>query len=94
MPDFELVSEYDPEGDQPEAIEKLVDGVERGDRFQTLLGATGTGKTFTVANVVERVETPTLVMAHNKTLAAQLYSEFKELFPHNAVEYLDRKSVV
>ncbi len=87
MSAFELVSEYEPKGDQPEAIEKLVDGVERGDDFQTLLGATGTGKTFTVANVIEQVETPTLVMAHNKTLAAQLYSEFTELFPHNAVEY-------
>jgi len=85
--EFELVSEYDPKGDQPEAIEKLTEGVRRGDDFQTLLGATGTGKTFTVANVVENVDRPTLVMAHNKTLAAQLFNEFKELFPHNAVEY-------
>ena len=84
---FELVSEYDPKGDQPEAIEELVEGLERGDKHQTLLGATGTGKTFTVANTIERVNRPTLVMAHNKTLAAQLYNEFKELFPHNAVEY-------
>jgi len=85
--EFELVSEYDPTGDQPKAIEKLTEGVRRGDDFQTLLGATGTGKTFTVANVIENVNRPTLVMAHNKTLAAQLYNEFKELFPHNAVEY-------
>ena len=84
---FKLVSEYEPKGDQPEAIEELVDGLERGDKHQTLLGATGTGKTFTIANTIERVNRPTLVMAHNKTLAAQLYNEFKELFPHNAVEY-------
>ncbi len=87
MSEFELVSEYTPKGDQPEAIDQLVDGVERGDQFQTLLGGTGTGKTFTVANVIEEVQRPTLVMAHNKTLAAQLYNEFTDLFPHNAVEY-------
>ncbi len=87
MPDFQLVSDYDPKGDQPKAIDQLSEGVERGDKWQTLLGATGTGKTFTIANVVEEVQRPTLVMAHNKTLAAQLYNEFKELFPHNAVEY-------
>jgi excinuclease ABC subunit B len=87
MPDFQLVSDYDPKGDQPKAIDQLTEGVERGDTWQTLLGATGTGKTFTIANVVEEVQRPTLVMAHNKTLAAQLYNEFKELFPHNAVEY-------
>ncbi len=87
MSDFDLVSEYDPKGDQPQAIEQLTAGIERGDAFQTLLGATGTGKTFTVANVIEQVQRPTLVMAHNKTLAAQLYNEFKELFPCNAVEY-------
>jgi excinuclease ABC subunit B len=85
--DFKVVSEYKPTGDQPEAIRQLTDGVERGERFQTLLGVTGSGKTFTVANLVERVEKPTLVLSHNKTLAAQLYSEFKQFFPENAVEY-------
>jgi excinuclease ABC subunit B len=84
---FELVSEYDPKGDQPRAIEELTRGLERGDKHQTLLGATGTGKTFTIANVIEEVNRPTLVMAPNKTLAAQLYNEFKDLFPYNAVEY-------
>ena len=84
---FQLVSSYQPTGDQPEAIDKLVQGVERGDREQTLLGVTGSGKTFTMANVIARVNRPTLVLAHNKTLAAQLCSEFKEFFPHNAVEY-------
>ncbi|TMW72403.1 excinuclease ABC subunit UvrB [Alteribacter natronophilus] len=84
---FELVSKYDPQGDQPEAIRKLVEGVQRKDKFQTLLGATGTGKTFTVSNVIKEVNKPTLVIAHNKTLAGQLYSEFKEFFPNNAVEY-------
>lgn len=87
MPEFQLESEYDPKGDQPEAIAELSEGIEAGERWQTLLGATGTGKTFTVANMIEEVQRPTLVMAHNKTLAAQLYNEFKELFPHNAVEY-------
>jgi excinuclease ABC subunit B len=84
---FELVSEYDPKGDQPNAIKELTKGLNDDLRHQTLLGATGTGKTFTIANVIEKVNRPTLVMAPNKTLAAQLYNEFKELFPHNAVEY-------
>ncbi|WP_214825273.1 excinuclease ABC subunit UvrB [Exiguobacterium algae] len=84
---FALQSEFKPGGDQPEAIRQLVEGVERGERYQTLLGATGTGKTFTVSNVIQEVKKPTLVLAHNKTLAGQLYSEFKEFFPNNAVEY-------
>jgi excinuclease ABC subunit B len=84
---FELVSNYTPQGDQPRAISQLVDGLVNGKRFQTLLGATGTGKTFTVSNVIKEVNRPTLVMAHNKTLAGQLYSEFKEFFPNHAVEY-------
>jgi excinuclease ABC subunit B len=87
MPQFELKSDFKPMGDQPEAIARLVEGVARGDRHQVLLGATGTGKTFTIASVVAQVQKPTLVMAHNKTLAAQLYAEFKEFFPRNAVEY-------
>src|SRR3990172_5779560 len=87
MPDFRLHSPYQPMGDQPEAITQLVDGLRRGDKHQVLLGATGTGKTFTIANVVALVNRPTLVMAHNKTLAAQLYAEFREFFPENAVEY-------
>lgn len=87
MPDFNLKRPYEPSGDQPEAIRDLVKGVERGDRFQTLLGATGTGKTFTIANVIQEVKKPTLVIAHNKTLAAQLTNEFREFFPDNAVEY-------
>ncbi|NOR82800.1 MAG: excinuclease ABC subunit UvrB [Ardenticatenales bacterium] len=87
MPDLKLVSDLIPTGDQPEAIAGLVDGIRRGLHHQTLLGATGTGKTFTMANVIEQVQRPVLVMVHNKTLAAQLYSEFDELFPHNAVEY-------
>lgn len=84
---FQVVSDYKPTGDQPQAIEKLVQGVNEGERFQTLLGVTGSGKTFTVANVIQQVQRPTLVLAHNKTLAAQLYSEFKQFFPNNAVEY-------
>ncbi|GAE33073.1 excinuclease ABC subunit UvrB [Halalkalibacter akibai] len=84
---FELVSAYQPEGDQPEAIKKLVEGIKKGERHQTLLGATGTGKTFTMSNVIKEINKPTLIMAHNKTLAGQLYSEFKEFFPNNAVEY-------
>ena len=84
---FELVSPYEPAGDQPQAIRELVAGIERGEKHQTLLGATGTGKTFTVSNVVTEINKPTLVIAHNKTLAGQLYSEFKEFFPNNAVEY-------
>ena len=87
MPKFEIVSKYRPSGDQPEAIEKLVAGINSGKKHQVLLGATGTGKTFTIANVIERVNKPTLVLAHNKTLAGQLYSELKELFPNNRVEY-------
>lgn len=87
MDKFKLNSAFKPTGDQPEAIEKLVDGLNKGNKHQTLLGATGTGKTFTVANVVEKVNRPTLVMAHNKTLAAQLASEYREFFPENAVEY-------
>ena len=84
---FNLVSKYKPSGDQPEAISKLVDGIKGGKKHQVLLGATGTGKTFTIANVIKEVNKPTLVLAHNKTLAGQLYSEFKELFPDNRVEY-------
>lgn len=84
---FELVSKYKPSGDQPQAIEKLVKGIKEGQKEQVLLGATGTGKTFTIANVIKEVNKPTLVLAHNKTLAGQLYSEFKELFPNNKVEY-------
>ena len=84
---FELVSDYRPSGDQPEAIDKLVAGLEENKKYQVLLGATGTGKTFTISNVIERVNRPTLVFVHNKTLAGQLYSEFKEFFPHNRVEY-------
>ncbi|MBB6371163.1 excinuclease ABC subunit UvrB [Chryseobacterium shigense] len=84
---FNLQSEYKPTGDQPQAIEKLTEGVEIGEKYQTLLGVTGSGKTFTVANVVQNVQKPTLVLAHNKTLAAQLFMEFKEFFPENAVEY-------
>jgi excinuclease ABC subunit B len=84
---FQVVSEYQPTGDQPQAIEKLAKGIINGDKYQTLLGVTGSGKTFTVANVVEEVQKPTLVLAHNKTLAAQLYSEFKQFFPNNSVQY-------
>ncbi len=85
--DFQVVSKYKPGGDQPQAIEKLSKGILNGEKFQTLLGVTGSGKTFTMANVIEKVQRPTLVLAHNKTLAAQLCSEFKEIFPNNAVEY-------
>lgn len=87
MNEFKLVSKYKPTGDQPEAIDKLVEGLNDNKKYQVLLGATGTGKTFTIANVIERVNRPTLVFSHNKTLAAQLYGEFKELFPNNRVEY-------
>ena len=87
MDHFELVSEYQPTGDQPQAIEQLVKGFREGDQFETLLGVTGSGKTFTMANVIQQLNKPTLVIAHNKTLAAQLYSEMKEFFPNNAVEY-------
>ena len=84
---FELVSEFQPTGDQPQAIEKLSEGFRKGNQFETLLGVTGSGKTFTMANLIQKLERPTLILAHNKTLAAQLYSEFKEFFPNNAVEY-------
>src|SRR5437763_11445928 len=87
MPKFEVISQFKPQGDQPQAIEKLAAGVIEGKRFQTLLGATGTGKTFSMAHTVARINRPTLVISHNKTLAAQLYEEFKELFPNNAVGY-------
>ncbi len=87
MPGFQLITDYRPQGDQPRAIEELAAGVVRGDEHQVLLGVTGSGKTFTMANVIARVQRPTLVVVHNKTLAAQLYGEFRELFPHNAVEY-------
>src|SRR5271169_2096044 len=84
---YELVSPYEPAGDQPQAIAKLSEGLRAGARHQTLLGVTGSGKTFTIANVVKNITKPTLVISHNKTLAAQLYSEFKGFFPSNAVEY-------
>jgi excinuclease ABC subunit B len=84
---FKRESEFSPTGDQPQAIKQLVDGINAKEKYQTLLGVTGSGKTFTVANVIEDVQKPTLVLAHNKTLAAQLYSEFKQFFPENAVEY-------
>ncbi len=87
MPKFKLVSSFKPEGDQPQAIKTLSEGLLSGRRYQTLLGVTGSGKTFTMANVIEKVRKPVLVISHNKTLAAQLYSEFKEFFPENAVEY-------
>ena len=87
MDKFELVSNYKPTGDQPEAIEQLTEGIKNGVKEQVLLGVTGSGKTFTMANVIANVNRPTLVLAHNKTLAAQLCSEFKEFFPNNAVEY-------
>ncbi|HIN54401.1 MAG TPA: excinuclease ABC subunit B, partial [Planctomycetes bacterium] len=85
--EFQLVSPFSPAGDQPAAIEKLVHGLQNGQSHQTLMGVTGSGKTFTMANVIERIKKPTLVISHNKTLAAQLYSEFKAFFPHNAVHY-------
>ncbi|MBC7555911.1 MAG: DEAD/DEAH box helicase family protein, partial [Chryseobacterium sp.] len=84
---FQVKSSYQPKGDQPQAIQKLTQGIIDGEKYQTLLGVTGSGKTFTVANVIEEVQRPTLVLCHNKTLAAQLYSEFKQFFPNNAVEY-------
>ena len=84
---FKLHSEYQPIGDQPQAIAKLVEGFRKGNQFQTLLGVTGSGKTFTMANIIQALNKPTLVIAHNKTLAAQLYWEFKEFFPENAMEY-------
>ena len=84
---FDLVSNYKPSGDQPEAIKELVQGIKENKKYQVLLGATGTGKTFTIANVIKEVNKPTLVLAHNKTLAGQLYAELKELFPNNRVEF-------
>src|SRR5438552_1890377 len=87
MTDFQVVSDFKPTGDQPQAIAKLLEGLKNGYTHQTLLGATGTGKTFVMAKVIEAIQRPTLVIAHNKTLAAQLYSEFREFLPHNAVEY-------
>ncbi len=87
MPEFKLQAPYKPTGDQPQAIAELVKGFQEGNQFQTLLGVTGSGKTFTMANVIQALQKPTLVIAHNKTLAAQLYGEFKEMFPENAVEY-------
>jgi len=87
MNKFKLVSNYKPAGDQSEAIKQLVNGINAGDKFQTLLGVTGSGKTFTISNVIEQINKPTLIISHNKTLAAQLYSEFKSFFPENAVEF-------
>ena len=87
MDKFILKAPYKPTGDQPKAIEQLVKGFKEGNQCQTLLGVTGSGKTFTMANVIEQIQKPTLVIAHNKTLTAQLYGEFKEMFPDNAVEY-------
>ena len=87
MGEFKLVADYKPTGDQPQAIAKLVDGLDRGIPMQTMLGVTGSGKTFTMANIIAESNRPALVIAHNKTLAAQLYSEFKAFFPENAVEY-------
>ena len=87
MDKFKLVSEYAPTGDQPQAIAELSEGILRGEKAQTLLGVTGSGKTFTMANIIANVNKPTLILAHNKTLAAQLCSEFREFFPDNAVEY-------
>ena len=84
---YNLVSKFKPAGDQPKAIKELTEGIKEGKKFQTLLGATGTGKTYTIANVIKNVDRPVLVLAHNKTLAGQLYSEFKEFFPDNRVEY-------
>ena len=84
---FKLNSQYKPTGDQPEAIKKLIEGIKAGAEGQTLLGVTGSGKTFTIANVIAGVNKPTIIMAHNKTLAGQLYSEFRELFPENSVQY-------
>ncbi|MGM0529705.1 MAG: DEAD/DEAH box helicase family protein, partial [Bacteroidota bacterium] len=84
---FKLVSDYVPTGDQPEAIRQLVEGLKRETPYQTLLGVTGSGKTFTIANVIEQIDRPVLVLSHNKTLAAQLYGEFRQFFPDNAVEY-------
>ena len=93
MEKFELVSPFEPAGDQPQAIEKLVDGINCGEKFQTLLGVTGSGKTFTMANIIAKVNKPTIVLAHNKTLAAQLCSEFKEFFPITALNFLSATTI-
>src|SRR5690606_14740181 len=85
--DFKLTSDYQPTGDQPQAIQQLVAGIKANEHYQTLLGVTGSGKTFTIANVIEQTQKPTLILSHNKTLAAQLYGEFKQFFPDNAVNY-------
>ena len=87
MPRFEVISPFEPAGDQPQAIEELAEGIRDGAPYQTLMGATGTGKTFSMSKVIESVQKPTLVISHNKTLAAQLYGEFRSFFPNNAVEY-------
>src|SRR3712207_3933362 len=87
MNQFKIHSPYKPTGDQPRAIKSISEGILKGEKFQTLLGVTGSGKTFTMANIIEKVQKPTLVLAHNKTLAAQLTSEFREFFPENCVEY-------
>lgn len=87
MPEFKIHSDFQMMGDQPQAVEKLVEGIKAGEKHQTLMGVTGSGKTFTMANIIEQVQKPTLVISHNKTLAAQLHGEFKEFFPENAVEY-------
>lgn len=87
MPQFKVVSDFAPMGDQPQAIDKIAGGILQGKRSQTLMGVTGSGKTFTMAKIIEKVQKPTLVISHNKTLAAQLHGEFKEFFPENAVEY-------
>ena len=87
MPDFKLVSKYNPQGDQPQAISELTEGIRKNTSHQTLMGVTGSGKTFTMANVIANVNLPTLIISHNKTLAAQLYGEFKNFFPENAVEF-------
>ena len=84
---FQLHAPYEPAGDQPQAIRQLTDGIRAGEKYQTLLGVTGSGKTFTIANVIQQVQLPTLVLTHNKTLVAQLYGEFKQFFPENAVGY-------
>ena len=88
---FKIVSEYQPTGDQPQAIEEMVKGIQSNTSHQTLLGVTGSGKTFSIANVIEQVNKPTLVLSHNKTLAAQLYGEFKQFFPDNLIEYFTMK---
>ena len=93
METFELISDYLPKGDQPQAIDKLTTGLLNGNRFQSLLGVTGSGKTFTMANVIQEVQRPTLVISPNKTLAAQLYNEFRDFFPNNAVHYFVSYSI-